>query len=57
MAFRKQLLEKYNIEISGGLGDLKGKIWRIGLMGYSSCEENVRLLLEAMKGLLKKTGE
>lgn len=47
-AFRKQLLEQHNIEISGGLGDLKGKIWRIGLMGYSSREENVQLLLSAM---------
>lgn len=53
-AFRHQLLEKYNIEISGGLGDLKGRIWRIGLMGYSSREENVTLLLNAIKDLLHK---
>lgn len=54
LALRKQLQEKYNIEISGGLGDLKGKIWRIGLMGYSSREENVMLLLKALKDLLHK---
>lgn len=53
VVFRRQLLEKHNIEISGGLGDLKGKIWRIGLMGYSSREENVQLLLSALGDLLK----
>ena len=46
---RKQLLEDYNIEIAGGLGELKGKVWRIGLMGYSSRRENVTLLLAALK--------
>ena len=51
-AFRKRLLEKYNIEISGGLGELKGKIWRIGLMGYSSRPENIQLLLKALEDLL-----
>jgi alanine-glyoxylate transaminase / serine-glyoxylate transaminase / serine-pyruvate transaminase len=49
---RAQLLNQYNIEISGGLGDLKGKIWRIGLMGFSSKLENITLLLAAMKKLL-----
>src|SRR5690606_30782757 len=33
---RKRLLDRHNIEIGGGLGELKGKIWRVGLMG-SSC--------------------
>jgi len=50
---RRRLLEEYAIEIAGGLGELKGKVWRIGLMGYSSSEENVDLLLEALKKLLK----
>lgn len=49
---RSRLINEYNIEIAGGLGDLKGKIWRIGLMGYSSRPENVLLLLSAMKKLL-----
>ncbi len=53
-SIRKQLLEKYNIEISGGLGELKGKVWRIGLMGYSSRVENIQLLLSALKELLKR---
>lgn len=48
---RKKLLSEYNIEIAGGLGDLKGKIWRIGLMGHSSRKENVFLLLAALKKL------
>jgi len=51
---RRRLLEEYAIEIAGGLGELKGKVWRIGLMGYSSREENVDLLLDALKNLLNK---
>jgi alanine-glyoxylate transaminase / serine-glyoxylate transaminase / serine-pyruvate transaminase len=54
LSIRKQLLEKYNIEISGGLGELKGRIWRIGLMGYSSRMENIDLLLDALKALLNR---
>jgi len=49
---RKQLLSEYNIEIAGGLGELAGKVWRIGLMGYSSRQENITLLLGALKNLL-----
>lgn len=54
MAVRRQLLEEYNIEIAGGLGEVKGKVWRIGLMGYSSRKENVILLLEALRRILKR---
>jgi alanine-glyoxylate transaminase/serine-glyoxylate transaminase/serine-pyruvate transaminase len=46
---RQQLLNKYNVEIAGGFGPLAGKIWRIGLMGYSSRPENVLLLLAALR--------
>jgi alanine-glyoxylate transaminase / serine-glyoxylate transaminase / serine-pyruvate transaminase len=49
LAFRKQLLERHNIEISGAMGELRGKVWRIGLMGYSSNPANIQLLLEAFK--------
>ncbi|MBE9042041.1 alanine--glyoxylate aminotransferase family protein, partial [Oscillatoriales cyanobacterium LEGE 11467] len=42
-----QLLADYNIEIAGGLGELGGKVWRIGLMGFNSRRENVITLLEA----------
>lgn len=51
-AIRRQLLSDYNIEISGGLGELAGKVWRIGLMGYSSRRENITLLLGALRELL-----
>lgn len=47
-AVRRRLLDDYNIEIAGGFGPLKGKVWRIGLMGYSSRRENVALLLSAL---------
>jgi alanine-glyoxylate transaminase/serine-glyoxylate transaminase/serine-pyruvate transaminase len=49
---RKQLLEDYNVEIAGGFGPLAGKIWRIGLMGFSSRRENVELLLSVLGKLL-----
>jgi alanine-glyoxylate transaminase/serine-glyoxylate transaminase/serine-pyruvate transaminase len=49
---RARLLQEYNIEIGGGLGELKGKVWRIGLMGFSSRPENVLLLLAALERLL-----
>lgn len=42
------LLTNYNIEIAGGLGQLAGRVWRIGLMGYNSRLENVALLLAAL---------
>ena len=48
----RKLLNEYNIEIAGGLGDLGGKVWRIGLMGYNSRPENVLLLLNALKTVL-----
>lgn len=51
-AVRKALLERYNIEIGAGLGAFKGKVWRIGLMGYSCREENVARLLGAIKELI-----
>jgi len=51
---RTRLLKEYNIEIAGGLGELKGKVWRIGLMGHSSRKENVVLLLAALARLLKR---
>jgi alanine-glyoxylate transaminase/serine-glyoxylate transaminase/serine-pyruvate transaminase len=48
-AVRSQLLEQFDIEIGGGLGHLKGKVWRIGLMGESSTEANVLTLLNALE--------
>lgn len=55
-AVAKYLLDHYNIEIAGGLGQLAGKVWRIGLMGYNSRRENVTLLLAAMEKALEAVG-
>lgn len=46
--FRAKLVAKYNVEISGGLGQLAGKILRIGTMGPLATDENVDFLLESM---------
>lgn len=46
---RRRLLNDYGIEIAGGFGPLAGKVWRVGLMGYSSRRENLTLLLAALK--------
>jgi alanine-glyoxylate transaminase / serine-glyoxylate transaminase / serine-pyruvate transaminase len=51
---RRQLLNQYNIEIGGGLGDLRGKAWRIGLMGESAREANVFALLSALEQILSQ---
>jgi alanine-glyoxylate transaminase/serine-glyoxylate transaminase/serine-pyruvate transaminase len=53
---RARLLSQYGIEIGGGLGPLKGKVWRIGLMGESSTEANVLTLLNALEALLLEGG-
>jgi alanine-glyoxylate transaminase/serine-glyoxylate transaminase/serine-pyruvate transaminase len=53
---RTRLLQKYGIEISGGLGDGKGKIWRIGTMGYSASHSNIRLVLSALEDILTDLG-
>ena len=53
---RKQLLDEFNIEIAGGIGPVKGKIWRIGLMGYSCQKANVLLFLAALEKTLLDQG-
>lgn len=53
---RSRLLEEFNIEIGGGLGVFKGKVWRIGLMGAGSTENNVLLLLAALEKALAHEG-
>ncbi|HUI31325.1 MAG TPA: alanine--glyoxylate aminotransferase family protein [Candidatus Acidoferrales bacterium] len=54
-AVRNHLLDNYDIEIGAGLGQLAGKIWRIGLMGYTSNEKNVGLCLKALEDALSKS--
>ncbi|MBK1723696.1 pyridoxal-phosphate-dependent aminotransferase family protein [Thiocystis violacea] len=53
---RARLLQRYNLEIGAGLGDLAGKIWRIGLMGYSSRPANILLCLGAFATELEAMG-
>jgi alanine-glyoxylate transaminase / serine-glyoxylate transaminase / serine-pyruvate transaminase len=53
---RKGLLNGFNIEIGGGLGPLKGKVWRIGLMGHTSTAENVLLVLASLEKVLALEG-
>lgn len=53
---RKRLLNEYGIEIGGGLGAVKGKVWRIGLMGHSCQKRNVMLLLSALEEILASQG-
>ena len=53
-SFRNHLLKNFGIEIGNGLGELSGKVWRIGLMGFNSSEENVDRLLNLFDTELKK---
>jgi alanine-glyoxylate transaminase/serine-glyoxylate transaminase/serine-pyruvate transaminase len=53
---RNQLLDEFNIEIAGGFGSVKGKIWRVGLMGYCSQKSNVLLFLAAFEKVLLDQG-
>ncbi len=49
---RQRLYDEFNIEIGSGLGPLKGKIWRVGLMGHGARTENVKSLAEALRQLI-----
>jgi len=53
---QRQLYQHYHLEIGGGLGDLQGKIWRIGLMGHSCQMSNVLLVLAALEHCLAQQG-
>lgn len=53
---RRRLLAEFNLEIGAGLGDLSGKIWRLGIMGYSCKMENVMLALCALEALFADMG-
>ncbi|HQY45797.1 MAG TPA: alanine--glyoxylate aminotransferase family protein [Usitatibacteraceae bacterium] len=53
---RKTLLGEFNLEIGAGLGPLAGKIWRVGIMGYSCKPENVMLCLSALGSVLQDMG-
>lgn len=53
---RRQLLETHGIEIGAGLGSFAGNVWRIGLMGESSTQANVELVLDALESVLAAHG-
>ncbi|MDA0587111.1 MAG: alanine--glyoxylate aminotransferase family protein [Planctomycetota bacterium] len=55
-AVRSQLLNEFGIEIGAGLGPMKGKTWRIGLMGEASTPRNVLLFLAALENCLATQG-
>lgn len=52
-AVRTRLLNEFNLEIGAGLGDMAGRIWRIGLMGYSARQENIEHSLQALHACLR----
>ncbi|HTF91318.1 MAG TPA: alanine--glyoxylate aminotransferase family protein [Planctomycetota bacterium] len=54
---RKRLLAEYGIEISGGLGAQKGRLWRVGMMGSGASLRNVVLVLDALAASLRAEGE
>jgi alanine-glyoxylate transaminase/serine-glyoxylate transaminase/serine-pyruvate transaminase len=56
LTVRKRLLNEYGIEIGGGLGQFKGKAWRVGLMGHAATGKNVILLLTALEIILAGMG-
>ena len=56
VAVRGQLLNEFGIEIGGGLGPMKGKTWRIGLMGEAAKKSNVLVFLAALEQCLNKQG-
>ncbi len=49
---RRRLLDDYHIEVGGGFGQLKGKIWRVGLMGETCRLQNIKTLTGALKEIL-----
>ena len=55
-AIRSALLNEFNLEIGGGLGPVKGKVWRVGLMGDSCTPRNVLYFLSSLERLLKRQG-
>jgi alanine-glyoxylate transaminase/serine-glyoxylate transaminase/serine-pyruvate transaminase len=56
LTVRKKLLSDFGIEIGGGLGDFKGKVWRIGLMGHNSRPNCVFQVLGALEQCLLSVG-
>jgi len=56
LAVNTYIMNKYSLEIAGGLGPTVGKVWRVGIMGYNAQEEKVKLVLTALKDALQHVG-
>src|SRR5207248_9356020 len=56
LAIRKALLDEYSIGVGVGFGALKGRLIRIGLMGYNSSRKNVDTVLSALEHVLPRSG-
>jgi (S)-ureidoglycine-glyoxylate aminotransferase len=50
------LLEDFGIEIGTSFGPLRGRIWRIGTMGYNARKQNVLICLGALEAALQRAG-
>ena len=53
---RKALIDRHSLEVGGGIGQLAGKTWRVGLMGEGARANHVLILLSALGGILKAEG-
>ena len=51
-AVRSRLIQEYSLEIGAGLGELAGKVWRIGLMGHASTQKNVEFCLNSLRSVI-----
>ena len=56
LKLRRYLLDKFKLDIGGGFGRLAGKVWRVGLMGYSSSADNVLFFIPAISRALAVQG-
>jgi alanine-glyoxylate transaminase / serine-glyoxylate transaminase / serine-pyruvate transaminase len=50
-------MDKYKVEIAGGLGPSLGKVWRVGILGYNAQPQNIQLVLHMFRDGLKQQGK
>jgi alanine-glyoxylate transaminase/serine-glyoxylate transaminase/serine-pyruvate transaminase len=53
----KNAMDKYQVELAGGLGPSAGKCWRVGVMGFNAKPQNIELVLTAFRDGLKQQGK
>jgi alanine-glyoxylate transaminase/serine-glyoxylate transaminase/serine-pyruvate transaminase len=56
-ALIKNAMDKYSLEIAGGLGPSAGKVFRIGIMGYNAKPQNIELVIAAFRDGLRQQGK